>query len=321
MKKLMMTTAASALLFGIAACSQASDDIDMGEADYGETETAETSNGDDMAGTDTSERQMAGTDTSDSYEMVEDAEALGDVSDNPGATDGAENMGEVFLAESELSAEELIGARVVGPNGEDVATVADLLINANGEVETAILKSGDVIDMVGEKVQLPYDQLDVTMAADQEPRFRVSMTEEDVQNATEFEQQGLNDYRLASEMIGTTAGFVNTDDNARIRDIIVNRDGTVQYAVISDPVLMDDLRQLDFGRIQVEQGDGGTIVIDGAQNDVSTMPRFSYEAETQTSGASGTDAMDNEWDDDSVTPDIDTPEVEMEDGTDTTTPQ
>ena len=120
MKNLMMTAAASALMFGMAACSQASDDIEMGDANYGETQTAQNTQG-DMA---------------DDNELVEDTEALGDVSDHPGATDGAENMGAVFLAENELSAEEMMGAKVIGSTGEDIATVDDLLINADGEVES-----------------------------------------------------------------------------------------------------------------------------------------------------------------------------------------
>ncbi|MEQ8557547.1 MAG: PRC-barrel domain-containing protein [Henriciella sp.] len=280
MKNLMMTAAASALMFGMAACSQASDDIEMGDANYGETQTAQNTQG-DMA---------------DDNELVEDTEALGDVSDHPGATDGAENMGAVFLAENELSAEEMMGAKVIGSTGEDIATVDDLLINADGEVESFIFKSGDFLDVTGEKVHLPYDEVDIMMAADQEPRFSVSMTEEAIQNVAEFEQDGLNDYRLASEMIGTTASFMNSDQDARIRDIVVDDGGTVQYAVISDP-LGDDLRQLKFDRIEVEQGDGGGIVINASKADMETMPMFSYEQETEASYDS--DSMDSDVEDDS----------------------
>ena len=311
MKNLMITTAASALLLGVAACSQASDDIEMGDANYGETQTAETTNGPDMS--DDMNDQMADN------EMAEDAEALGNVSDHPGASDGAENMGAVFLADSEYSAEELVGAKVIGSTGEDIATVDDLLINADGEIESVIFKSGDFLDVTGKKGAIAYNEVDITMAADQEPRFTVAMTEDAIQNVAEFEQQGMNDYRLASEMIGTTARFMNSDDNARIRDIVLNAEGAVQYAVISDPVAMDDLRQLDFSRIQVEQGDGGAIVIDAAKQDISTMPRFSYEAETDTTSSYDTDPMDSEWDD-SDDSDV-APEIEMEDDTDVTTPQ
>ena len=150
--------------------------------------------------------------------------------------------------------------------------------------------------MTGEKVHLPYDEVDIMMAADQEPRFSVSMTEEAIQNVAEFEQDGLNDYRLASEMIGTTASFMNSDQDARIRDIVVDDGGTVQYAVISDP-LGDDLRQLKFDRIEVEQGDGGGIVINASKADMETMPMFSYEQETETSYDS--DSMDSDVEDDS----------------------
>lgn len=266
MKKLMITAATSALMVGMAACSQSSDDIEMGEANYGETQTAQTTQG-DMA---------------NDNEMVEDAEALGDVADHPGATDGAENMGEVYLADNELSAEELMGAKVIGASGEDIATVDDLLINADDEIESVIFKSGDFLDITGKKVAIPYNEVDVTMAVDQEPRFSVGMTEEAVQNVAEFEQDGLNDYSLASEMIGTTADYTASEKNARIRDIIVDDSGSVKYAVISDPVMMDDLRRLEFDRIRVEQGDGG-LVIEASADEIETLPVFVYEVEADDS--------------------------------------
>lgn len=281
MKKLMITAATSALMVGMAACSQSSDDIEMGEANYGETQTAQTTQG-DMA---------------NDNEMVEDAEALGDVADHPGATDGAENMGEVYLADNELSAEELMGAKVIGASGEDIATVDDLLINADDEIESVIFKSGDFLDITGKKVAIPYNEVDVTMAVDQEPRFSVGMTEEAVQNVAEFEQDGLNDYSLASEMIGTTADYTASEKNARIRDIIVDDSGSVKYAVISDPVMMDDLRRLEFDRIRVEQGDGG-LVIEASADEIETLPVFVYEVEADDSDMPM--SQDTMMDDDSM---------------------
>ena len=278
MKNLMITTAASALLFGAAACSQASDDIQVAEAPYEETQTAEQTNGTDMT-----EMDMA--------------EAKGD----------AMEAEVVYLADTDVSAEELTGAKVIGVNGEDIATVDDLLINSDGKVESIIFKSGDFLDITGKKGAISYDQVDLTITADNEPRFTVGMTEDAIQNVAEFEQDGMNDYRLASEIIGTTADFTRSDDSTRIRDIIVGQDGTVEYAVVSDPLMMEDMRQLDFSLIQVEQGDGGKIVIDAAKTDFEMMPVFAYEMED-------TEPTQDNWDDDMSEDETLMPE--MEDGSD-----
>lgn len=274
MKNLMITTAASALLFGAAACSQASDDVQVAEAPYEETQTAEQTNGTDMT-----EMDMA--------------EAKGD----------AMEAELVYLADTDVSAEELTGAKVIGVNGEDIATVDDLLINSDGKVESIIFKSGDFLDITGKKGAISYDQVDLTITADNEPRFTVGMTEDAIQNVAEFEQDGMNDYRLASEMIGTTANFTRSDDSTRIRDIIVGQDGTVEYAVVSDPLMMEDMRQLDFSLIQVEQGDGGKIVIDAAKTDFEMMPVFAYEMDD-------TEPTQDNWDDDMSEDETLMPEME-----------
>lgn len=276
MKKLMITAAASALMLGAAACSN-EDDVRMGEATYG-TETAQQ--------TETAEADTGMMDADTAQQDVET----------------------VYLTSGELSAGELIGAEVMGADGEKIATVDDLLINDAGNVESVIFRSGDFVDLVGTKGALSYDQLDLEMAGDNEPRFSVSMTEDAIQQVAEFQQDGLNDYRLASEMIGTTAEFMNTDESARINDIIIAENGAVEYAIISDPVMMDDERQLAFNLITVEQGAGGAIVIDASPSDFETMPVFEYEAEMDET--SDRESM-SDWDSDDA--DMDAADPMMDD--------
>jgi hypothetical protein len=270
----MMTAAASALLLGAAACSN-DEDVRMGDTNYGaETEqTAGTADVDTDAMDDT---RMAETET-------------------------------VYLTSGDLSAGELIGAEVMGADGEKIATVDDLLINADGRIETVVFRSGDFVDLVGTKGALAYDQLDLTMAGDGDPRFSVAMTEDALQQVAEFQQDGLNDYRLASEMIGTTADFMNSDESARINDIIVSEAGEARYAIVGDPAMMNDERQLAFNLISVEQDDGGAIVIDAAPEDYETMPVFKYEEDSRMD--SNRKSM-NDWDEES---DTDASDVMMED--------
>ncbi|HIG23766.1 MAG TPA: PRC-barrel domain containing protein [Henriciella marina] len=271
MKKLMITAAASALMFGAAACSN---ETEMNEAAY-DTDTAE------MAQTEETDVQYAEADTeAPDYETV-------------------------YLVSGNLSAGEIVGAKVIGADGEDIATVDDLLIGENGQVETVIFRSGDFIDLAGMKGSLPYSDLDMTMVEDGDPAFTISMTEEDIQNVAEFDQEGLNDYRLVSEMIGTTADFTNSDDSARINDVIVSEDGEALYAIVGDPILGED-RQIGFDMIMVEQDadNNDTIMINASSEDLEMMPVFRYEQEDMDMSTDRESSTD--WDDASDEDDYDT---------------
>jgi hypothetical protein len=116
------------------------------------------------------------------------------------------------------------------------------------------------------------------MVEDDEPRFTISMTEEAIQNVAEYDQDGLNDYNLASELIGTTGEFMNTDESARINDIIVSADGEALYAIIGSPTMMGDDRQLDFSNVMVE-GDDEEIAFGGDVSDLDMLPVFKYDRE------------------------------------------
>lgn len=255
MKNLMITAAASALILGAAACSQ-SESTEYDTASYDETQTADMTAETDETMMD-DEVLMAESDT----ELM-DAEI-------------------VYLTSGELSADELIGSPIYGSDGEKVATVDDFFLSEDGTVQSIVFKAGALNDTIGDKSTLPFNQFDFAIDADAEPRFTVAMTDEAMEQIAEFEQDGLNDYRLASEIIGTTADFINSDESIRINDIILTDAGKAKYAIVGD--MMDDERQLAFTSINVEQGDGGAIIIDAAYDDLETMPVFKYREDVNAS--------------------------------------
>ncbi|GGB68412.1 PRC-barrel domain-containing protein [Henriciella pelagia] len=280
MKNLMMTAAASALILGAAACSQ-SESTEYGETSYNETRTAELADETTMD----DEVLMAETDTD--ADMVE-----------------AET---VYLTSAQMSADELIGAEVIGSDGEKVAVVDDFLLASDGTVKSIVFKAGELNDLVGEKGALPYDQLQFTVDADNEPRFTVAMTDEAMEQVAEFEQDGLNDYRLASEIIGTSAEFINSDESIRINDIILNDAGKASYAIVGD--MMGDERQIAYSKINIEQGDGGSIIIDASYDDLQMMPIFKYEQDVEVETSNDLYDSESELDADLG---IDTEDEEME---------
>ena len=57
---------------------------------------------------------------------------------------------------------------------------------------------------------------------------------------------------------------------------------------------------------QVEQGDGGLVVVDAAKADLTSMPRFAYEAETSAEASlQGESGGQDSSDDDGLMPDMD----------------
>ena len=260
MKKLMITAAVSALMFGAAACSN-DNDATMDDANYGEEAT------------------------------VEETDMMADGTDDMDAVE-AET---VYLTSGQISAGEIVGAEVIGVDGEKIATVDDLLMNSDGQVEMVVFRSGDFVDLVGTKGALPYGELDLVMAEEDEPRFTISMTEEAIQNVAEYDQDGLNDYNLASELIGTTGEFMNTDESARINDIIVSADGEALYAIIGSPTMMGDDRQLDFSNVMVE-GDDEEIAFGGDVSDLEMLPVFKYDREDDMDDMDDMDMDDTETD-------------------------
>lgn len=265
MKKFMTMTAASALILGAAACSQG-ENTQYGDANYDNApaETTET--------VETADTNMDG-----------DMDAIV-VADNDTMT--TDNVETAYLTSGELSADELIGAAIIGSDGEKVAVVDDFLLADDGTVQSLIFKAGALNDAIGDKSALPYDQFQLAMDEDADPRFTISMTDEAMENVTEFEQDGLNDYRLASEIIGTTANFINSDDSIRINDIILTDAGKASYAIVGD--LGQDERQIAFNRVNIEQGDGGKIIIDASEADIEAMPVFEYSEMTATTDSTMT---------------------------------
>ncbi|WP_300380541.1 PRC-barrel domain-containing protein [Henriciella sp.] len=290
MKPLMTTAALSALMLGMAACSQSSDDIAMSD------------NEDSMSATEA--EQTTGTD-----EMAEDDANMMDA-DTEMADASTETT---YLGSSEISADSLIGAEVIGSDGEKIANVEDLLVDASGQIDSLIFRSGEVIDVAGDKGALAYDQVDLTMNDGEDPRFTVAMSDEAINQVAEFEQEGLNDYRLISEMIGTTADLSGSDDSARIEDVILDSSGRIQYAVVTDPAVMDEMRVIGFDRISVDGSDNSKIMIDATVDELSTMSLFEYQERMNDEDMS-TDDMD-------MTPDSSMEsDADMEDD-DTTSPK
>lgn len=89
---------------------------------------------------------------------------------------------------AELTAERVLGANVYGMEGEDIATVDDLILDADGQITQAVMDVGGFIGVGTYTVALDIADIDVMWNAESEDvRAQVSMTQEELEALPEYE--------------------------------------------------------------------------------------------------------------------------------------
>jgi sporulation protein YlmC with PRC-barrel domain len=198
-----------------------------------------------------------------------------------------------FLDPTDVSAEEIIANDIVGADGEKVGKVDDILINPAGKAEKLIFNPGTgVFDFTG-KAAVNFTSVTMTPTEGAgEAKVALSITEEQADSAQQFEQQGLNDYRLASELLSAEVDIAGSDDDeAVIKDLIFTSDGTVKHVLIQRSAVgvgAGDLYAFDYSKLSLEQGDGG-LILNVSEAELNEANKFEYTRE---------DAADEAIDDD-----------------------
>lgn len=250
MKTLLATASASVLLLAAAACSDA-------EAPY------------ETAGYETNGEQTE-TVINEDGDIVETADADMDVD--------ASTRAEYTLAEGEMEASDLIGASVHGPAGEEIATVADIFLGTTGAEPVLLVRDGGVSGLGGDLRMLNFEAATVSGEAGDEPDLIIAISEDNLESLIEFEQEEMNDFRLASEMMGAVPAISFSGDQARVNDLILTEGGELRYAVISPGLVSTDQIVIDASAIKVAEGDGeGEVVIDIDQAAFDEAPMYRWE--------------------------------------------
>jgi hypothetical protein len=105
--------------------------------------------------------------------------APGPSSDAPAAKLAPASMGE-------HRASQLISAGVTGPTGENLGTVNDLLIDANGGVKSVILGVGGFLGIGERNVALSFDQVQIGRDANNRLTVTATVTSERLKTAPEW---------------------------------------------------------------------------------------------------------------------------------------
>lgn len=98
------------------------------------------------------------------------------------ATSTEPYTGEVLAG---MTAEELIGMDVVDGNGEDIGSISDLLISAEGEVDRAIIDVGGFLGFGAKQVALDLPELQYD---DANEAITVNVTQEQLEAMPEWQQ-------------------------------------------------------------------------------------------------------------------------------------
>lgn len=246
MKTLLATASASVLLLAAAACSDAAPRNTAGyETNGQETEVALNEDGN----------------------TFETANADLDVN--------ASTRTQYTLAAGEMEASDLIGASVRNGSGEDIATVSDIYLGNDTASPQILVRDGGISGLGGDLRLVAFDAATINGVRGEEPEVFIQITEAGLETLPEFEQDGLNDYRLASEMIGTMSAISFSDEQARLNDLILTNGGELRYAVISPGLVSTDQILVEADAIQIAQGDSeGEIVIDIDQATFDAAPMY-----------------------------------------------
>lgn len=255
MKTLLATASASILLLAAGACSDA--DAPNERAGYdnnGQVQTEAVINGDTV--------------TVDTANSGYDADL--DVN--------ASTRTEYTLAQGEMEASDLIGAPVRNGTGEDIATVSDIFFGRDGSDPQILVRDGGIGGLGGDQRVVEFDTARITNLEGDEPEVFIQITQASLEMLPEYEQEELNDYRLASELIGTMSSVSFSDDKARLNDLIITQTGELRYALISPGMLPTENIVMDADTITVAQGDGdGEVVINTDQAAFDAAPIYRSE--------------------------------------------
>jgi len=108
----------------------------------------------------------------------------------------------------------------------------------------------------------------VKLNADGEPTISAALVDESL--------DGADDYRLASELIGTNAELAVADSCTRITDLITSSDGSVKHAVVTDGMsggATADRLVIAFDAITVVQGDSNVeVMVNMTPEQLETAP-------------------------------------------------
>ncbi|MDP1554686.1 MAG: PRC-barrel domain-containing protein [Hyphomonas sp.] len=208
------------------------------------------------------------------------------IAENPSTIDDtttrAADAREVYrLASGEYEASDLIGASVHNTAGDEIAVVSDIWLSDNGSAPMLVVRDGGIAGVGGDLRTVAFNAATITPDAStsgDEPDVIVRYTGDTLSTLPKFEQASMDDYRLASEMLGTNVALTFNGETGRINDLILSNTGEARYAVIAADLVGTNQFVVDADAITLAQGDtDGEFVLDLSADAFAKAPEYPRE--------------------------------------------
>jgi sporulation protein YlmC with PRC-barrel domain len=139
-----------------------------------------------------------------------------------------------------LSAEQIIGTRVYGAQGDQIGSVENLVIGPDGDIRSAVVQTGGFFLGFGARyISIPWDQLELTSGA---ARMNVPVTASNVKRYSVFqdvsgavEASGTRTWR-ATELLDDYVRLRDDESYGVVEDLIFNRQGALKTVVVTPDI-------------------------------------------------------------------------------------
>ncbi|UTH44781.1 PRC-barrel domain-containing protein [Loktanella salsilacus] len=136
---------------------------------------------------------MTETTTEEMTDTMSDTDATSTNMESADTMEGAgapmmEKDGYTTAVNADVTAEELTGLDIYGPNDEEVGEISDLIIAEDGTVTDVIVDVGGFLGLGEKPVSIAYDDVQLMKQTDgDDMRAYVSMTEEQLEELPQYE--------------------------------------------------------------------------------------------------------------------------------------
>lgn len=221
-------------------------------------------------------------------EAAEDGyDAVASIFETSSATLRVDNY---ILARNAVTASYVIGADVRNPQNETIASVADIVIERDGDAELLILSDGGFLGFADKKVAIPFENANLTFDEDGTRVVGVAFTQAHLDEAKPYYYEVpegtidkgarvmASDHMSVAAIVGSEVKLTNKDEHVTVADLLMDKTGETERAVLEVGGFLglgERLVTVPFSALTIgENKDGYTIVATRA--DLEMAPTFAY---------------------------------------------
>ncbi|WP_031551716.1 PRC-barrel domain-containing protein [Parvularcula oceani] len=217
--------------------------------------------------------------------MAQDEDMAAPMQDDEYASDSMMEDDSYAMAEDDMSMEtastasdwllatDFLNAGLNGADGEQVARIEDVLVDADGKAKSVIVASGGLFGVGADQYAVDYDRVEASWEGE-ELTLGSDLTTDELEAMEPFDlqtaQQEMGSVTLASDLRGSDLVIGQSDESASVEDIAMAKDGSIEALVVA----YDGTDYVaPFADLGVAEGDGG-FYLDLEPTEISTLERY-----------------------------------------------